>query len=1067
VVAVADVAVTPGLLFLWLTFAQQTPVTVAALQSIAQRPHTDARLVIAAKEQSDTLRAAFGQSLRQANFEVARRLAHAYAVAWSDPFLVRQLARFKAANRTQRRARLQADSLRKAGNIALVQRGVPAAMRLWRRSLLQAVAADDSSGQAATLGNLGAGFYRAGKLDSAQSYLLRSQRLATAIGDVRTIANATGLLASIRQERGDLGKAAELYATASSLRERSGDFRGLAADQNNVGLIARDLGDFALATRSFQRAVALNERAGSPHAGAVNLMNLAGLSSTLGDYARADSLYRQAVQLNAKAGEHAENAYVLHEHALLQIRRGDYTAALSTLRAALRAHTIAGADLDAAAVRSDLAALLMATGNPQNAIRMLREAEDHARAAQAPAALRADIALARAVMHTDLNEFEAASEQFAVAEKLYRVDGNDFGLGEVAHGRALLLHIDKDYRGALALLLVARRAQARAQDARATALTDISIGYAQMQLSDTAAARRSIGEARRVFRNTGDVIGEAAALLALGDVAMERRTPVAGEKFYREAIQRLGVRPAADIRWRLHAALGSALREQRAIGPALQQLRAATTEIERSAQLLVAEERRVGFQADKLGVYAQLALAERARGNVEAAFSASERMRAQQTLALLSRSRVTTQRPQHAREQDLRRQIAELMTTLDDSGAERGDEREAPAAQRITASSREELYRAQSAYARLLTELRERDPAYAAVVKPAIASTRSITRRLRADEVMIDYLITDSAALAFVITHRGAHVVDLAVGRSTLSPLIDFAVRVTQRHDASAAGALWRAPLTRLYDYLIAPIESAGYLSGKRSVIIIPHGELHFLPFAALVNKRQRNFLINSYELSYAPSASVWLRLRQSERPRAKGVLALAPRTDVLPFSAAEVARIKQIYGRRASALIDEQASRHAFLAAAPKAGIVHFATLGVLNKHNPLFSFVELGGTPGKWERLEVHEVFGLDLDGQLIILSACQTALASGALADVPPGDDWTGLVQAFLTAGAGSVVASLWAVNDRATMQLMGKFHEQLKVGRSDATALAMAQRAAIRNPATAHPFYWAAFNLFSAE
>src|SRR5207245_6682039 len=102
--------------------------------------------------------------------------------------------------------------------------------------------------------------------------------------------------------------------------------------------------------------------------------------------------------------------------------------------------------------------------------------------------------------------------------------------------------------------------------------------------------------------------------------------------------------------------------------------------------------------------------------------------------------------------------------------------------------------------------------------------------------------------------------------------------------------------------------------------------------------------------------------------------------------------------------------------------GIVHLATYGVLNKHNPLFSFIELGAGGGEDGRLAVHEVFGLTLNARLLVLSACQTGLAAGALADVPPGDDWVGLVQGFLFSGASNVLATLWLVQDLASAPLM---------------------------------------------
>jgi CHAT domain-containing protein len=79
------------------------------------------------------------------------------------------------------------------------------------------------------------------------------------------------------------------------------------------------------------------------------------------------------------------------------------------------------------------------------------------------------------------------------------------------------------------------------------------------------------------------------------------------------------------------------------------------------------------------------------------------------------------------------------------------------------------------------------------------------------------------------------------------------------------------------------------------------------------------------------------------------------------------------------------------------------------------------------------------------------------------VPSGDDWVGLVQAFHSAGASNVMAALWPVDDKATADLMSAFYSALVSGRSEAEALADAQRQMIGNKSTAHPFYWAGFTM----
>jgi CHAT domain-containing protein len=142
---------------------------------------------------------------------------------------------------------------------------------------------------------------------------------------------------------------------------------------------------------------------------------------------------------------------------------------------------------------------------------------------------------------------------------------------------------------------------------------------------------------------------------------------------------------------------------------------------------------------------------------------------------------------------------------------------------------------------------------------------------------------------------------------------------------------------------------------------------------------------------------------------------------------------------------------------------VVHLATYGVLNRRNPLFSYVELTAVPGRDGRLEVHDVYGLRLDARLVVLSACQTAVGSGLRADVPAGDEWVGLSQAFLAAGAERVLSTLWLVDDRATAELMTRFHATLAEGKGEASALAGVQRGAILNTRLADPYYWAGLTL----
>lgn len=142
---------------------------------------------------------------------------------------------------------------------------------------------------------------------------------------------------------------------------------------------------------------------------------------------------------------------------------------------------------------------------------------------------------------------------------------------------------------------------------------------------------------------------------------------------------------------------------------------------------------------------------------------------------------------------------------------------------------------------------------------------------------------------------------------------------------------------------------------------------------------------------------------------------------------------------------------------------ILHFATHGLLNDKNPelsgiVFSLVDERGNP-KDGFLRLHEIYNMQIGADLAVLSACQTALGK----DIK-GEGLIGLTRGFMYAGAKSVVASLWKVEDRATAELMKKFYRALlKDKQSPAAALRAAQVGMLSEAQWKNPYYWAAFTL----
>jgi CHAT domain-containing protein len=153
----------------------------------------------------------------------------------------------------------------------------------------------------------------------------------------------------------------------------------------------------------------------------------------------------------------------------------------------------------------------------------------------------------------------------------------------------------------------------------------------------------------------------------------------------------------------------------------------------------------------------------------------------------------------------------------------------------------------------------------------------------------------------------------------------------------------------------------------------------------------------------------------------------------------------------RALKLIGAEATLGAFREHAPGASYLHLATHGEFRGDDPHLSSLHLADAP-----VNLHELYDLNLSARLVVLSGCQTAMGRASA-----GEELVGLSHGFLHAGAGSLVVSLWAVNDRSTAELMSGFYGRVAGGLPPASALRQAMIAhRERHP---HPYFWAPFVL----
>ncbi len=312
---------------------------------------------------------------------------------------------------------------------------------------------------------------------------------------------------------------------------------------------------------------------------------------------------------------------------------------------------------------------------------------------------------------------------------------------------------------------------------------------------------------------------------------------------------------------------------------------------------------------------------------------------------------------------------------------------------------------------------------------------------------------------------------------------------------------------------ILGPVEP---LLGDRPLLIVADGALQYIPFAALPVASKGIPLAARHDVVSLPSASALAVLRHEirGRPRAPKALALfadpvfqatderlaslpgrrrpgkvarmnlasatrdgwnpseprqgdeeRPAFRRLPSSAREARAIAALVppGQRLLALGFDASRARALSPELAQYRDLHFATHGVLDSRRPELSklVLSLYDAKGKPEDgfLRLNDIYNLRLDADLVVLSACRTALGQEIR-----GEGLVGLTRGFMYAGAARVLASLWSVEDRATADLMASFYRhRLREGLPPATALRRAQLEIARQPGRKSPYYWAGFSL----
>jgi CHAT domain-containing protein len=331
-------------------------------------------------------------------------------------------------------------------------------------------------------------------------------------------------------------------------------------------------------------------------------------------------------------------------------------------------------------------------------------------------------------------------------------------------------------------------------------------------------------------------------------------------------------------------------------------------------------------------------------------------------------------------------------------------------------------------------------------------SLDALKRTLGPGDAVLQFHVLEQRSVVWLITRSGLSAAIVPQGQAALAGLVEnFRASVIERRRDTSLLA------SGLYKTLLGEVDRAP----AQRLYVVPHGPLHYLPFQALHDGR--SYLIERSAIAVWPSSAVGARLMARQSPPAPQLLGFGnPSTDKnvpLPGAEREVRQVARLLGGQPQVFVQDEATKERFRAGAAQANVVHVAAHAELDEVDPLFSRILFASSATEPGLLEAREIYTLDLRGvRLITLSACESGLGR-----VARGDEIIGFTRSLLSAGANSIVASLWPVADDSTDLLMGRLYKELASGRDLTAAMQAAQLEVQRNRRFAHPFFWAPFNV----
>jgi CHAT domain-containing protein/tetratricopeptide (TPR) repeat protein len=881
-------------------------------------------------------------------------------------------------------------------------------------------------------------------------------------------------------------KSVEKYHEALKLYRRASDSKGEAQTLNNIGAVYWSLGEMQKALDKYNEALPISQLVGDRSTEATTLANIGVVYWSLGELRKALEKYNEALPLRRAVGGRSEEAITLNNMGLVYWLLGETQKALEKYNEALPLRRAVGDHRGEANTLNNIGLAYWSLGETQKALEKFNEALPILQIV-GNRNVEANTLNNIGLVYSSLGEMQKALDKYNEALPISQSVGDRSSeantltnIGTVYWSLGEMRKALEKYNEALPL----RRAVG---DRSGEAFTLNNIGRVYNSLGEMQKALEKYNEALPIRQEVGDHNGEADTLLGIARVEQKRGNLTQSRQLIEQAI---------------------GLIESLRTNIAGQELRATYFA------------KRQEFFESYIDVLMQMHKQNPAAAFDAVALTVNERARARSLLELLKEARADIRQGVDSslleRERSLQQRLngkAAMQARL--LNRKHTPEQADAAAKEIAAITTE--------YDEVQAQIRARSPRYAALTQPQPLGLTEIQQQaLDEDTLLLEYALGEKRSYLWLVSQRSIDSYELppraeveAAARLVYKLLTARPKRRTPPDPQFIAQA---STLSRM---LLGPV--ATRLGGKRLVVVAPGALSYLpfaaLPWPEDEKRLDGDYepVIAKHEVVSIPSASVLsiIRRETAGRQRAAKLIAVladpvfeasdprlasakngkpsgettsAPASDAelseltrairtmnfsdaragftrLPFSRYEansvIALTPKGTGLKAT---DFNASRDLALSRQlSEYRILHFAAHGLLNSERPelsglVFSLIDREGKPQDGF-LRLHEIYNLQLNADLVVLSACETGLGKEI-----NGEGLIGLTRGFMYAGAPRVVASLWNVDDFATAELMKLFYQRmLKDGLPAGAALRGAQLELSGQKRWASPYFWAGFVL----